>query len=90
MSQRTWNQHINYMGNVNRILEMHQGGCKEHQISGVFQDEGIDIKPHQVKATIESHEAMCSKSLPTEVAKNAINHNAQKKPFDLGGDLQPA
>lgn len=69
---------------------MHQGGCKENQISGVFLDEGIDIRPHHVRATIESHNAMCSKRLPKEAAKNAINNNAQNKPFDLDGDLQPA
>lgn len=69
---------------------MHQGGCKENQISGVFLDEGIDIKPHQVKSTIESHEALCSKRLPKEAAKNAIKYNAQDKPLDLDGDLQPA
>lgn len=90
MSQRTWNQHFNYVGNVNRILEMHQGGCKENQIAGVFKDEGINIEPHQVKSVVESHEALCSKSLPKEVAQNAIRNNAQNKPFGLDSVPHPA
>ncbi len=90
MSQRSWNGHINYMANVNRILEMHQGGCKENQIAGVFKDEGIPIEPHQVKATIESHDALCSKSLPKAAAQTAVKNNAQNKPFASDCELQPA
>lgn len=82
MSQRTIKGHINYMANVNRILEMHQGGCGVNQISGVFKDEGIAVEPHQVKSTIDSHDAMCSKALPKAVAQNAINNNAKNKPFE--------
>ena len=78
------------MANLNRMLEMHQGGCGVNQIAGVFQDNNIALESHQVKSILESHFPLCSKSLPKEVAQNAIKNNAQNKPFVSNGGLQPS
>lgn len=82
MSQRTTSEHITYISNLNRMLEMDQGGCGENQISGCFKDNGIPIEPPQVRAVIDSHKALCSKKLPKSESRKAIDNNGKNRPFD--------
>lgn len=89
MSQRSASEHITYMSNLNRMLEMQQGGCGVNQISGCFKDNGISIEPHQVQAHLDAHRALCSTRLPKSESRQAIQNNAQNKPFDTNG-FQPA
>lgn len=61
-----------YTGNVNRIMEFHEDSWGSLSISAVMKEEGIDIEPHQVKAIIDSREALCAKAFPKRKANKLI------------------
>ncbi|MFG0865164.1 hypothetical protein [Pseudomonas sp. FYR_7] len=68
---------LKYRGNINRILEMHEHGNGPNAIAGTFQDHGIDVTPNQVKAILDSHDALSSKALPKSAVK-ALTTGAQQ------------
>lgn len=81
-------KHLIRAGNMNRIMEMHEGGCGPNQIAGAFLDHGIQITAVQVKNVIETYEALGAKALPKAVAKAAIRAN--KNTYNNGLTMQPA
>lgn len=61
-----------YKGNINRIIEMHEGGMGPHAIAGTFKDNNIELEGHQAKAIIDSIAPLKSAKLPKKVARAAI------------------
>lgn len=59
--------------NTQKIIEMHEGGCKKHAIVGTFRDNGIEVTPEYVEAviTVEAGK-FATKFLPNKAAKGAI------------------
>lgn len=64
---------LKYVGNTNRILEMHDAGYGPCAIAGVFQDNGISITPQYVAQTVANYVPMTTKALPKLVVKDLIN-----------------
>lgn len=81
-------EQLNRAGNMNRIMEMHEGGCGPNQIAGAFMDHGIQITATQVINVVETYEALGAKALPKAVAKAAIRAN--KNTFNNVLTMQPA
>jgi hypothetical protein len=71
---------------MNRIIEMHEGGCGLHQIIGVFRDDGIRISETVVSGVIQGYEPLGKKALSKAAAKAAISvhrHDDQGSGADL-------
>jgi len=60
---------IRYLGNVNRIMEMHERGNGVHAIVGTFRDNGIAVTPAQVEGVIGSVDQLSSKTLRKSAVK---------------------
>ncbi|HCE1932522.1 hypothetical protein R7M92_20985 [Vibrio sp. Vb2880] len=86
MSKVGFSGGIKLHGNINRILEMSQGGMGDNAISGHFKDEGVNISPQFVRSIrTEVHEAS-KKAVTKASAKKAIK--ASQK--DRNGGSEPS
>lgn len=59
-------------GNINRIIEMTEGGVGKHGISGTFRDEGIELTPESVQGITDSLDELGRKALPKSRSRSAI------------------
>jgi hypothetical protein len=59
-------------GNINRILEMSNGGLGDNAISGHFKDKKINVSPQFVREIRIGALEASKKALPKKVAKQAI------------------
>lgn len=79
-------ENLIYDGNVKRIMEFHEDNWGSLSISAVMHEEGIEIEPHQVKAIIDSREALCAKAFPKRKAKALIKERRRvMRKDDKGG-----
>ncbi len=78
-------QGIKVRGNINRVLEMIEGGAGDNAISGHFKDEGVNISSQFVRGVrLEidefSRKAVSKKS--TQKAIKAINGDKSSDAVD--------
>ena len=72
MSKISFGNSFKLRGNINRTLEMIDGGLGDNAISGVFKDEKIEISPQFVREIRLGAQNASKKALPKKVAKKAI------------------
>jgi hypothetical protein len=60
-------------GNFDRIEELSEAGYGPNAISGIFNDNGINISADMVRVIQASAEALTSKGLPKAVCKKLID-----------------
>jgi hypothetical protein len=60
-------------GNCDRISELTEAGYGPNAISGIFNDNGIEISAGSVRAIQESLPELTAKGLPKSVCKQLIN-----------------
>jgi hypothetical protein len=63
---------IKLRGNVNRILEMVEGGAGDNAIVGHFKDEGVNISVQLVRCIRTEVEEFTKKAIPKKTTKKAI------------------
>ncbi|MGZ5607484.1 MAG: hypothetical protein ACXWFI_05800 [Methylobacter sp.] len=70
---------ITLHGNVNRILEMAQGGMGDNAISGHFLDHGVKISPQTVRAIRTEAQELAKKPISKKSTQNAIKATQANK-----------
>lgn len=78
-----------YNGNVNRIMEFHENGWGALSISGVMKEAGIDIEPYQVKALVDTREALSAKAFPKRRGSKLIRERdaaMRKRDKEIDGE----
>ncbi len=63
---------IKLRGNVNRVLEMVEGGAGDNAIVGHFKDEGVDISPQFVRVIRTEIDEFTKKAVSKKSTKKAI------------------
>jgi hypothetical protein len=63
---------IKVRANINRILEMVDGGAGDNAISGHFKDEGVAISPQFIKAIRTEIDEFTKKAISKSSTKRAI------------------
>jgi hypothetical protein len=77
---------IKLRGNVNRILEMVEGGAGDNAIVGHFKDEGVNISLQFVRCIRTEVEEFTKKAIPKKTTKKAI----EAIEIDRNGNMNPS
>ncbi|EMI7479067.1 hypothetical protein RNA47_002771 [Morganella morganii] len=78
-------------GNVNRILEMVEGGAGDNAISGHFKDEGVNISPEFVRSIRTEVEEFSKKAVPKKSTQTAIQAiQTDKQSGEVAAGVLPA